>query len=74
MELDIYRQIIERELQIFGSQNYNVREYQELVHFVKSTPEINKLITHTYSLESADKAYEKFAQADAVELAKRLIS
>ena len=62
VELDIYRQIGKRELQIFGSQNYNVREYHELVYFVKNTSEVANVVTHTYPLEYADKAFEQFAQ------------
>lgn len=51
-------QIIFKEAEIYGSRNYNINKYSELLEFVRANPLVKEIITHKFKLEEAQKAYE----------------
>jgi len=54
-------QLIRKELTVIGSWYFNVGEYEELVALVRRGLNIEKIITHRFSLEEAQRAFSVFA-------------
>ena len=54
-------QFIRKELTVIGSWYFNVGEYEELVALVRQGVNVEKIITHRFSLEEAQEAFLVFA-------------
>ncbi len=54
-------QFIRKELTLIGSFYYNVSEYKELIALVHRGLDVERIITHRFSLEDAQKAFLLFA-------------
>jgi len=54
------KQFTAKELTLIGSFYYNVSEYKELIALVHRGPSPEKMITHRFSLEEAQKAFSTF--------------
>lgn len=53
--------IQKKELNIFGSRNATKKDFVELIHLVKSgAVDLEKIITNTYKMEDAAKAFDDF--------------
>ena len=59
------RQFIGKELTVIGSFYYNVSEYKELIALVRRGLSPEKMITHRFSLEEAQKAFSTFASGES---------
>lgn len=59
---NVREQIIHRELKIYGSCGYNLSNYGKLVSLIQEGLPVEKLITHKFLFEEADKAYREFEQ------------
>lgn len=68
VELDTFEQLIKKEVEIVGSRNFNDKELDELVDFVRKNPKINDIITHRFSLEEADKAFETALRGEGLKI------
>lgn len=55
-----WEQFIQREVTMFGSRSFNVREYNEMVALVRRGLPIEEIITHRFPLQEAEKAFEVF--------------
>ena len=62
---DVSRQIIHKQLTILGSWTFSQAGLSEVANFVvqRNSP-MDKLITHTYGLDEAQKAYETFISGE----------
>lgn len=54
-------QFIRKELTVIGSWYYNVGEYQELIALMRRGLNVERIITHRFKLEEAQKAFSIFA-------------
>ena len=59
------RQFIGKELTVIGSFYSNVSEYKELIALVRRGLSPEKMITHRFSLEEAQKAFSTFASGES---------
>ncbi|MGQ9626764.1 MAG: zinc-dependent alcohol dehydrogenase [Anaerolineae bacterium] len=55
-----WEQFIKKEVTMFGSRNFNVREYWEMVALVQRGLPIEDIVTHRFSLERAEEAFAVF--------------
>ena len=55
-----WQQFIQREVTMFGSRNFNAREYEELVALVGRGLPVERIITHRFSLQQAERAFAVF--------------
>jgi len=55
-----WAQFIQRELTMFGSRNFNLREYNEMVALVQRGLPIEEIITHRFPLQEGKRAFEVF--------------
>lgn len=58
-------QFIRKELTVIGSWYFNVGEYEELIALVRRGLNVEKIITHRFSLEDAQKAFSIFASGES---------
>ena len=58
LEINTFDQIISKEIEIVGSRNFNDKELDEIIEFVRNNPKIKDVITHRYSIDEAEKAFE----------------
>lgn len=52
--------MIQRELTIYASRNFNTHEFNEMVSIIRKGLWADKVVTHRYPLNDADKAFEVF--------------
>lgn len=57
LELHTSTHLIEKELEISGSRNFNDRELDEIIAFVRTNPQINRVISHRFALDDAAAAF-----------------
>ena len=55
-----WEQFIQREVTMFGSRNFNAREYAELVAVVRHGLPVEQIITHRFPLQDAAEAFALF--------------
>ncbi len=55
-----WKQFIPWELTMFGSRNFNVREYDQMVELIRKGLPVEKIITHRFALEDAEDAFAVF--------------
>ncbi len=55
-----WEHLIDKEVTLFGSRNFNVREYAEMVALVQRGLPIEDIVTHRFSLQRAEEAFEVF--------------
>lgn len=58
-----WEQFIQREVTMFGTRNFNIREYNEMVALVRRGLPIEDIITHRFPLERAEEAVAVFGGA-----------
>ena len=58
-----WEQFIKKEVTMFGSRNFNVREYGEMVALVQRGLPIEDIVTHRFSLQRTEEAFEAFGSA-----------
>ena len=58
-------QLIRKELTVIGSWYYNAGEYEELIALIRRGLSPEKMITHRFSLEEAQKAFSTFASGES---------
>ncbi len=60
VSINAWEQFIRREVTMFGSRNFNVREYAELVAVVRRGLPVEAIITHRFPLRDAAEAFALF--------------
>lgn len=68
VEINPLKQINDREIQIIGSRNFNNNELDEIIKFVRINPKIKDIITHRFSLEEAEKAFEMAKSGEGIKI------
>jgi len=68
LSIDIYSKLNLKELSMIGSRNFNDRDTKELIAFVKAHPEVEKLISHRFSLGDAEEAFALAEKGDCVKI------
>ena len=53
-------EMIQRELTIYASRNFNTHEFNEMVSMIRKGLWAEKVVTHRYPLKDAEKAFEVF--------------
>ena len=56
--------MIQRELSIYASRNFNTHEFNEMVALIRNGLWADKVVTHRFSLKEADKAFEVFLSGE----------
>ena len=56
--------MIEKELSIFASRNFNTHEFYEMVALIRAGMQPEKVITHRFGIADAQKAFEVFLKGD----------
>lgn len=62
VELDSFKHIIQKEIEIVGSRNFNKYELDEVLDLVRNNPQIVQLISHHFPLDRAREAFEMARQ------------
>jgi threonine dehydrogenase-like Zn-dependent dehydrogenase len=55
-----WEQFIQREVTMFGTRNFNVQEYNDMVTLVRRGLPVEEIITHKFPLQQAKEAFEVF--------------
>jgi len=58
LEINPFKQINNKEIEIVGSRNFNNNELGEIIEFARKNPKIKDIITHRFNLDEAEKAFE----------------
>ena len=56
--------MIQRELTIYASRNFNTHEFNEMVEMVRNGLWADKVVTHHFTIEEARKAFDVFLSAE----------
>lgn len=62
--LNPWRDLICRELTVFGTRNFNTTEFDEMVALVQRGLPVEQTVTHRFPLSEADTAFELFRSGD----------
>ena len=68
VEIKPYEQIIRKEIDISGSENFNRNEFSELIDFIRNNPKINDVITHSFSIDEAQKAFDTARSGEGLKI------
>ena len=68
VEINPLKQINDREIEIVGSRNFNNNELDEIIEFVRKNPIVNELITHRFTLDEAEKAFEVAKSGEGIKV------
>jgi 2-desacetyl-2-hydroxyethyl bacteriochlorophyllide A dehydrogenase len=68
LEIDTFEHLIKKEIEMVGSRNFNDNELEEIIAFVRSNPKISDVITHRYTIEEADKAFEAARKGEGIKV------
>lgn len=68
LNIDIYNKLNTKELSMIGSRNFNDHDTEEIIEFVRSHPEIKNLITHRFTLEEAEKAFDIAEKGEGIKV------
>ena len=60
VSINPWEQFIQREVTMFGTRNFNVQEYKEMVTLVRRGLPVEEIITHRFPLEQVEEAFEVF--------------
>lgn len=71
LHFNIYQTLNERELTIKSSRNFNAGELDELIQLARHNPSIEKLVTHRYPLEQAQKAFAQAVRGEGLKIILR---
>jgi propanol-preferring alcohol dehydrogenase len=52
------KHIVDREIEIVGSRNFNNNEFEEIIEFVRHNPIVGKLVSHRFGIDDAKRAFE----------------
>lgn len=58
VDINTYDEWIAKEITIIGSRGYRDNEIPEIITFVRNTPDIIKAITHRFTLDEAQEAFD----------------
>ena len=64
LQLNPWEDLICRELTIFGTRNFNVREFDEMIALVRRGLPVSQAVTHRFALEDAPKAFALFQSGE----------
>jgi threonine dehydrogenase-like Zn-dependent dehydrogenase len=62
VELDTFKHIVKKEIEIIGSRNFNNYELDEILNLARSNPQIVQLVSHQFPLDRAGEAFETARQ------------
>lgn len=68
LEIDTFEHLIKKEIEILGSRNFNNYELDEVIEFVRKNPKINDVITHRFSIDEAQIAYETARKGEGLKI------
>lgn len=67
-EINPFKQINDREIEIVGSRNFNNNELDEIIEFVRKNPKVKDVITHRFSLDEAEKAFQAAKNGEGIKV------
>lgn len=68
VEINTFEHIINKEIEIVGSRNFNDGELDEIIEFVRNYPKIKDVITHRYTIDEAEKAFEAARKGEGLKI------
>ena len=68
VELDTFEQLIKKEIEIVGSRNFNDKELDEVIEFVRKNPKVKDIITHRFSIDEAKLAFETARKGEGIKI------
>ncbi len=66
--LDMFEAVIAKEITIKGSRNFHDTEADEMIGLIRSTKNINNVISHRFALNDAQKAFELAEQRKGIKI------
>jgi 2-desacetyl-2-hydroxyethyl bacteriochlorophyllide A dehydrogenase len=67
-EIDTFEQLIKKEVEMIGSRNFNDNELEEIIEFVRSNPKVSELITHRFTIDEAEKAFDTALKREGIKI------
>ncbi|MBM3713691.1 MAG: zinc-binding dehydrogenase [Actinobacteria bacterium] len=68
VEINPWKQIIHKEVNITGSDNFNNNEFPELIEFVRKNPVVSDVITHKFYIDDAQKAFDTVRNGEGLKV------
>ena len=68
VEINPWEQIIHKEVDITGSDNFNNNEFPELIEFVRKNPVVSDVITHRFYIDDAQKAFDTVRNGEGLKV------
>lgn len=67
-EINPLKQLNDREIEMVGSRNFNSNELDEIIDFVRKNPRIKDAITHRFSLDEAELAFQTAKSGESIKI------
>lgn len=68
LEINPFEQLINREIEIVGSRNFNNNELPEIIEFVRKNAKIKNVITHRFGIDEAEKAFDIACKGEGIKI------
>ena len=68
VEINPWEQVIHKEVDITGSENFNNNEFDELIEFVRRNPKVKEVITHRFCIDDAQKAFDMARSGEGLKI------
>lgn len=68
VELNLFDEIIAKELSVIGSRNFQDQELPEMIELIRGTPKINNVFTHRLPFDDAQIAFETAAKREGLKI------
>jgi propanol-preferring alcohol dehydrogenase len=62
--LNPWEHLICKEFTIYGSRNFNMAEFDEMISLIRSGLPVDQIITHRFHLDQAEEAFQTFREAN----------
>ncbi len=66
--LDLYESVVAKEITVRGSRNFHDTEADEMIGLIRSTKNINDVISHRFGFNDAQKAFELAEQRKGIKI------
>ncbi len=66
--INTQKHILDKEIEIIGSRNFNNNELDEIIEFVRNNPKIENLISHRFSIDEAERAFEVAVRREGLKI------
>ena len=68
LKINTQAQVIDKELTVVGSRNFNDNDLHEIEDFVRSHPIVGSLITHRFSIGQAQEAFDTARKREGIKI------